>query len=71
MREVLDQIIRSYSLIVSQTDEELQQDRMRAMEFLKDRKSTPRELVIDGIRLQRGDKPSRKRRRFIIDAEDA
>jgi len=44
---------------------------MRAMEFLKDRNGTPRELVIDGIRFLRGDKPSRKRRRFISNAEDA
>lgn len=70
MREVLDQIVRSYSLMVSQADEELQQARMRAIEFLKDRKA-PRELVIDGIRFLRGDKPSRKRHRFTIDTENA
>jgi hypothetical protein len=71
MREVLEQIIRSHSLMVSQTDEELQVARMRATEFLKGRKGTPRELVIDGIRFLRGDKPARKRRRFTTEIEDA
>jgi hypothetical protein len=70
MSEVLDQIIRSYSLMASQTDAELQAARMRVMGFLRGREGTPRELTIDGIRFLRGDKPARKRRRrFIADTE--
>lgn len=71
MREVVDEIIRSYGLMVSQTEEELQQARMRVTEFLKDQKGTPRELSIEGLRFLRGDKPYKKRGPFIVDAEDA
>jgi hypothetical protein len=62
MEEVVDQVMRTYGLMVNLTPEEEQTARERLSEFLKDKHESARQLSVEGVKFLRGHRPSRTRR---------
>ena len=62
MEEVVDQVMRTYGMMVNLTPEEEQSARERLTEFLKDKSDSSRQLSVEGVKFLRGERPSRIRR---------
>jgi hypothetical protein len=62
MVEVIEQVMRTYALMVTLTPEEGQAARGRLEQFLKDKSDDTRRLAVEGVKFFRGDRISRTRR---------
>jgi hypothetical protein len=62
MEEVVDQVMRTYGMMVNLSPEEKQSARERLTEFLKDKNDSTRKLSVEGVKFLRGERPSRTRR---------
>jgi len=62
MEDVIDQIMRTYGMMVNLTAIEEQSARERLAEFLKDQNDNTRKLTVEGVKYLRGDRSSRTRR---------
>jgi hypothetical protein len=62
MEEVVDQVMRTYGMMVNLTSEEEQFARERLTEFLKDKNDGTSNLSVEGVKFLRGYRPSRTRR---------
>ena len=62
MVEVIEQVMRTYALMVTLTPEEEQAARGRLEQFLKDKSDDTRRLAVEGVKFLRGDRISRTRR---------
>lgn len=62
MEEVVDQVMRTYGMMVNLTPEEEQSARERLTEFPRDKSDSSRQLSVEGVKFLRGERPSRTRR---------
>jgi hypothetical protein len=62
MEDVIDQVMRTYGMMVNLTATEERSARERLAEFLKDKNDNARKLTVEGVRYLRGDRISRTRR---------
>jgi hypothetical protein len=62
MEEVVDQVMRTYGMMVNLSPEEKQSARERLTEFLKDKNDSTRKLSVEGVKFLRGERLSRTRR---------
>jgi hypothetical protein len=62
MVEVIEQVMRTYALMVTLTPAEEQAARERLGLFLKDKSDDTRQLAVEGVKFLRGDRTSRTRR---------
>ena len=61
MEDVIDQVMRTYGMMVNLTAIEEQSARERLAQFLKDKNDNTRKLT-EGVKYLRGDRSSRTRR---------
>ena len=62
MEDVIDQVMRTYGMMVNLTAIEEQSARDRLAEFLKDQNDNTRKLTVEGVKYLRGDRSSPTRR---------
>ena len=62
MEDVIDQVMRTYGMMVNLTAIEEQSARERLAEFLKDQNDNTRKLTVEGVKYLRGDRSSPTRR---------
>jgi hypothetical protein len=62
MEEIVDQVMRTYGLMVNLTPSEEQAARERLMAFLKDKSDDTRKPTLEGMKFLRGNRISRTRR---------
>jgi hypothetical protein len=62
MEDVIDQVMRTYGMMVNLTAIEEQSARERLAQFLKDKNDNTRKLTVEGVKHLRGDRISRTRR---------
>ena len=56
MEDVIDQVMRTYGMMVNLTAIEKQSARERLAQFLKDKNDNTRKLTVEGVKYLRGDK---------------
>ena len=56
MEDVIDQVMRTYGMMVNLTAIEEQSARERLAEFLKDKNDNTRKLTVEGVKYLRGDR---------------
>ena len=62
MEDVIDQVMRTYGMMVNLTAIEEQSARERLAQFLKDKNDNTRKLTVESVKYLRGDRISRTRR---------
>jgi hypothetical protein len=62
MQEVIERVMRTYSLMVTMTPTEEGAARRRLADFLKDRQGDAHSLSVEGMMFLRGNKKARSRR---------
>ena len=62
MVEVIEQVMRTYALMVTLTPAEEQAARERLERYLADKSDDTRRLAVEGVKFLRGDRTSRTRR---------
>ena len=62
MNKVIEEVMRTYALMVTLTPAEEQAARERLTQFLKDKSDDTRRLAVEGVKFLRGARTSRTRR---------
>jgi hypothetical protein len=62
MREVIDQVMRTYGMMINLTPTEEQAARERLEQYLRDKSDDTRKLAVEGVKFLRGNRISRTRR---------
>lgn len=62
MDEVIEQVMRTYALMVTLTPAEERAARERLEQFLKGKSDDTRQLAVEGVKFLRGNRTSRARR---------